>query len=96
MVAPVCSDSLAETRGGSAQQGASPPDAGYARRPSRPEERYHEEQIRLPAEENARLVFLRGVIDEGASRGWKLVSALRESDGEAFLLTWDVSVALPD
>ena len=90
----MCSDSLAEAWGGGAQ-GASPPDAGDARRPSRPEERYHEEQIRLPAEEDARLVFLRGVIEEGASRGWKLISALRESDGEAILLTWDGLGAFP-
>ncbi len=58
--------------------------------------RYHEERVRLPAEGDAKLVFLRGVIDEGASRGWKLISALRESDGEAFLLTWDSSGAFPD
>ena len=91
----MCSESLAETPGGSAQ-GAAPPDSPEARHPSRPEDRYRDESVRLPAEEGARLVFLRGVIDEGASRGWKLVSALRESDGEAFLLTWDVSVALPE
>jgi hypothetical protein len=90
----VCSESHAETRGGSAQ-GASPPDPGDARHPSRPEERYHDERVRLPAEEDARLGFLRGVIDEGASRGWKLVSALREPDGEALLLTWDGSGAFP-
>jgi hypothetical protein len=90
----VCSEPLAETRGGSAQ-GASPPDPGDARHPSHPEERYRDECVRLPAEEDARLVFLRGVIDEGTRRGWKLVSALRETDSEAFLLTWDVSGALP-
>jgi hypothetical protein len=39
---------------------------------------------------------LRGVIDGGKGRGWKLISALRESDDEAFLLTWDGSVAFPD
>ncbi len=81
----MCSESLAEKWGGSTQ-GASPPD---------PEERYRDERVRLPAEEDARLVFLRGVIDEGARRDWKLVSALRETDGKAFLLTWDVSGALP-
>ena len=90
----MCSEPLAETRGGGAQ-GASPPPPPEARHSSRPEERYRDERVRLPAEEDARLVFLRGVIDEGTSRGWKLVSALRESDGEAFLLTWDVSVVLP-
>ena len=90
----MCSESLAETWGGSAQ-GASSPDPGEARLPSRPEQRYRDERVRLPAEEDAKLAFLRGVIDEGTSRGWKLVSALREPDGEALLLTWEASDALP-
>jgi hypothetical protein len=34
---------------------------------------------------------LREVLAGGANRGWKLVSALREPDGEAFMLTWDTS-----
>ncbi len=92
MVARVCSDSLAETRGGSAQQGASPPDAGDVRRhPSHPEERYRDELVRLPAQEDAASALLREVLAGGANRGWKLVSALREPDGEAFMLTWDTS-----
>jgi hypothetical protein len=91
MVASVCYEPLAETRGGSAQQGASPPDAGYTRHPSRPEERYRDELVRLPAEEDAASALLREVLAGGARRGWKLVSALREPDGEAFLLTWDTS-----
>jgi hypothetical protein len=90
MVAPVCYEPLAETRGGSAQ-GASPSDAGYARRPSRPEERYRDELVRLPAQEGAASALLREVLAVGANRGWKLVSALREPDGETFLLTWDTS-----
>ena len=89
----MCSDSLAEAWGGGAQ-GASPPDAGDARRPSRPEERYHEEQIRLPAEEDARLVFLRGVIDEGASRGWRMVSVAKQQGADVLLMTWDTQGAL--
>jgi hypothetical protein len=56
---------------------------------------YYDERVRLPAEEDARLAFLRGVVDEGASRGWKLISALREPDGEALLLTWEDPGALP-
>ena len=90
MVAPVGSEPPAETQGGSAH-GASPPDAGYARRPSLPEERYRDERVRLPADEDAASALLREVLAEGASRGWKLVSALREPDGEAFVLTWDTS-----
>jgi hypothetical protein len=91
MVAPVCSEPLAETRGGSAQQGASPPDAEDARHPLHPGERYRDELVRLPAQEDAASALLREVLAGGAHRGWKLVSALREPDGEAFLLTWDTS-----
>ena len=94
MVAPVCYEPLAETQGGSAQ-GAASPDAGYARHPSRPEERYRDERVRLPAEEDAASALLREVLAGGASRGWKLVSALREPDGEAFVLTWEDPGALP-
>ncbi len=90
----MCSESPAETRGGSAQ-GASPPDPGHARHPSRPEERYRDERVRLPAEADAASALLREVLAGGASRGWKLVSALREPDGEAVLLTWDGSGASP-
>ena len=87
----MCYEPLDETRGGSAQQGASPPDAGYTRHPSRPEERYRDELVRLPAEEDAASALLREVLAGGVSRGWKLVSALREPDGETFLLSWDTS-----
>ena len=59
-------------------------------------ERYHDLSVRLPAEEAAASALLREVLAEGASRGWKLISALREPDGEAFVLTWQASDALPD
>ena len=89
----MCSDSLAETQGGGAQ-GASPPDPPDARRPSRPEERYRDQRVRLPAEEDARLVFLRGVIDEGASRGWKMVSVAKQQGADVLVVTWDTQGAL--
>ena len=60
-----------------------------------PEERYYEESVRLPAQEDAASALLREVLAGGASRGWKLVSALREPDGEAFVLTWQASGACP-
>ena len=91
----MCFDSRAENRGGS-QQGASTPDPGGARQPSRPEERYRDEPVRLPAEEDARLVFLRGVIDEGASRGWKMVSVAKQQGADVLLVTWDTQESLSD
>ncbi|CAA9376529.1 MAG: hypothetical protein AVDCRST_MAG01-01-224 [uncultured Rubrobacteraceae bacterium] len=75
----MCSEPLAEKWEGSTQ-GASPPD---------PEERYRDERVRLPAEEGARLVFLRGVIDEGTSRGWKMVSVAKQQGADVLLVTWD-------
>ena len=58
-------------------------------------ERYHDERVRLPEEGDAASELLREVLAGGASRGWKLVSALREPDGEAFVLTWQASDACP-
>ncbi len=80
MVAPV----------GSAQ-GASPPDAGDARRPSHPEGRYHDERVQLPADQVAASALLREVLAEGTSRGWKLVSAIKRPEDDALLVTWDTS-----
>ena len=77
-------------------QGASPPGPGDARHPSYPEERYHDERVRLPAEEDARLVFLRGVIDEGASRGWRMVSVAKQPGTDVLLVTWDTQGSLLD
>lgn len=56
-----------------------------------PGERYHEECIRLPAGKDAELVFLRRVIEEGANRGWKLISANKRPEADALLVTWDTS-----
>ena len=58
-------------------------------------ERYHDELVRLPAEEDAASALLREVTDGGASCGWKLVSGLKQPDGEAFVLTWEASDACP-
>ena len=69
-------------------EGASPAQRGDAHRPH-PEERYYEEYVRVSAEEDAELVLLRGTIDEGSSRGWKLLSALKEPGGDVLVLTWD-------
>ena len=91
----MCSESLAETRGGSGQ-GASPPDAGDARHPSHPEERYHDERVRLPADKNAKLAFLRGVISRGESRGWRMISATRQQSADVLLVTWDTQGTLLD
>ncbi len=89
----MCSKSLAAKWGGSTQ-GASPPDPGDACHPPRSEERYYDQRVRLPAEEDARLVFLRGVIDEGASRGWRMVSVAKQQGADVLLMTWDTQGAL--
>ena len=48
----------------------------------------------MPAEgAEEELVLLRGAIDEGASRGWKLLSAIKHPGGEVLLLTWDTLVS---
>ena len=54
-------------------------------------QRYGEERVRLPEDPDAKLAFLRKVIAEGERRGWKLISAIREPDGEGLLVTWDTS-----
>ncbi len=54
-------------------------------------QRYREERVRLPADEDTKLAFLRKVIDEGERRGWKLISAVRDPGGEGLLVTWDAS-----
>ena len=40
-------------------------------------ERYQDLCVRLPAEEDAASALLRKVLAEGASRGWKLISAIK-------------------
>lgn len=78
---------------GASPQGASPTtQRADARHPlAHPQERHCEEYVRLPADKDAELVLLRGVIEEGESRGWKLLSAVKEPGGEALLVTWDTS-----
>jgi hypothetical protein len=76
-------------------EGASPAQRGDAHRPH-PEERYYEEYVRVSAEEDAELVLLRETIDEGSSRGWKLLSAIKEPGREVLLLTWDTSGSLSE
>ena len=39
--------------------------------------------------ENTKLVLSREVIDKGASRRWKLISATREPGADGILMTWD-------
>jgi hypothetical protein len=76
---------------------ASPEDASPAHQVDthyrqHPEERHLvEETVRLPAEAAEELELLRGTIDEGASRGWKLLSAIKHPGGEVLLLTWDTT-----
>ena len=58
--------------------------------PSQPHpERYYREYIRLPADEDAADEIFRGFFYERTSRGWKLISATKEPNGDAVLLEWD-------
>ena len=54
-------------------------------------ERYRDLCVRLPADEDAAPALLREVVAEGASRGWKLLSAVKQPGTEVLLLTWDTS-----
>ena len=58
-------------------------------------ERYHDLCVRLAADEEAGWALLREVLAQGASRGWKLISATKEPDGDVLLVTWDTSGSLP-
>jgi hypothetical protein len=57
-------------------------------------ERYRDLCVRLPAEEDAALALLREVVAEGASRGWKLISAIKRPEADVLLVTWDTSGSL--
>ncbi len=57
-------------------------------------ERYRDLCVRLPADEDAASALLRGVFAEGASRGWKLLSAIKRSEADVLLVTWDTSGSL--
>ena len=54
-------------------------------------ERYRDLCVRLAAEEDAGRAPLREVLAEGKSRGWKLISAVKEPGGDVLLVTWDTS-----
>ena len=56
-------------------------------------ERYLDERVRLPADEEAAPALVREVLAEGASRGWKLISAIKGPEADALLVTWDTSGA---
>jgi hypothetical protein len=56
-------------------------------------ERYHDLYVRLPDDEDAAPALLREVLAEGASRGWKLISAIKPPEADALLVTWDTSGA---
>ena len=58
--------------------------------------RYHEEQVRLPADQDAKLAFLRGAIEKGAARGWKMISATKQQSADVLLVTWDTQGSLAD
>ena len=86
----MCSEPLAEKWGGSAQ-GASPTDPLDTRHPSRPGERYRDQRVRLPADEDAASALLREVLAGGASRGWQLISAFKQPEADVLLVTWETS-----
>jgi hypothetical protein len=54
-------------------------------------ERYRDLSVRLPAEEEAAPALLREVLAEGAGCGWKLISAIKQPEADALLVTWDTS-----
>ncbi len=58
--------------------------------PSQPQpDHYYREYIRLPADEDVVDEILRGVFYERTSRGWQLISAIKEPSGDALLLEWN-------
>ena len=77
------------------REGASAAHRGDTHYRQHPEESHLVEQsVPLPAEDaEEELELLRGAIDEGASRGWKLLSAIKHPGGEVLLLTWDTLVS---
>jgi hypothetical protein len=54
-------------------------------------ERYRDLCVRLPADKDAASALLREVLAEGASRGWKLISAIQRPEADVLLVTWDTS-----
>jgi hypothetical protein len=58
-------------------------------------ERYRDLCVRLPADGDAASALLREALAEGASRGWKLISAIKGPEADALLVTWDTSGPSP-
>lgn len=86
----MCPEPLAGPRGASSEGASSPPtQRGDAQASPPPEERYHDIRIWLPADKDAELLFLRRIIDEGESRGWKLISAVKQPGADVLWVTWD-------
>jgi hypothetical protein len=83
-----------ETAQQGSAQGASRHKRSTAPSLSWPEGRYHDEIVRLPADKNAELAFLRGVIGRGESRGWRMISATRQQSADVLLVTWDTQGVL--
>jgi len=78
-------------------EGASAAHRGDPHYRQHPEESHLVEQtVRLPAEDaEEELVLLRGAIYEGSSRGWKLLSAIKEPGDDVPVLMWDTLVSFP-
>ena len=57
------------------------------------EEFAEREERRLKEDAEEELVLLRRAIDEGASRGWKLLSAIKQPGDDVLVLTWDTLVS---
>ena len=85
-----------ETAQQGSAQGASRHKRSSAPSLSWPEGRYHDEIVRLPADKDAKLAFLRGVIGRGESRGWRMISATRQQSADVLLVTWDIQGVLLD
>ena len=78
-------------------EGASAGHQGDPHYRQHPEEESHlvEQTVPLPAEvAEEELVLLREAFDEGASRGWKLLSAIKQPGDDVLVLTWDTLVSL--
>ena len=78
-------------------EGASAAHQGDPHYRQHPEEESHlvEQTVPLPAEvAEEELVLLREAFDEGASRGWKLLSAIKQPGDDVLVLTWDTLVSL--
>ena len=81
---------------GSGPEGPAPARLGDAAHHPPRAERYHEEQVRLPADRDAKLASLRGAMEGGAARGWRLLSATKPQGADVLLMTWDIQGSLLD